>query len=549
MQIFWYDDHIGFIRMKLTIEQAIGQKLMLSFAGPRPTPQILAMLKAQQVSGVTLFRSLENTDTPGQVRELSDRLQAAAVKSGQPPLLIGTDQEGGQLMAIGNGTTQFPGNLALGAAGSTELARRVGVAMGYELAAMGVNLNYAPVCDVNSNPQNPAIGTRSFGQDPLAVARLATEMMTGLQEAGIAATAKHFPGHGDTSTDTHYGVAVVPHNQERLRQVELPPFRAVIEAGVKLMLMGHVAVPAFQNGRTVPATLSPQIIKSLLRTELGFTGVTITDAMDMGAIEQGLGLTIDAIASAAAGIDLLLLNVDVDTQKRAHAGLIQATQRDLLAEVDLLDSAERILQLKNWLTEKQQPSLDVVGSPEHQALANEVAAKSITLVKDDRSLLPLRPSAETRLAVIIPQPADLTPADTSSYVECNLATALRRRLPYVTEFTTAHQPTEAEISRLRQQAQNYDLIIVGTLNAYAQDDQAKLVNELLGTNTPLIVVAMRMPYDLNLFPAISTYLCSYSILEPSMDALAQVLCGEISAVGRLPVSIPDLFPAGYRLEP
>ncbi len=535
--------------MTLTLDQTIGQKLLLSFNGPEPSPEILGTIQNKHIGGVTLFRSLDNTDTPAQVRALTEALQAAAAASGQPPLLIGADQEGGQLVTIGNGPTPFSGNLALGAAGSVELARQVGLAMGQELAAMGVNIDYAPVCDVNSNPKNPAIGTRSFGEDPAKVGQLAAAMIEGLQAAGIAATAKHFPGHGDTATDSHYGIPQLLHDKKRLDQVELPPFKAAIKAGVRLMMMGHLGLPKLHNGQsTIPATLSPQIVRTLLQDELGFTGVTITDAMDMGAIEQGIGLTIDAIAAAAAGIDLLILNVETDRQNNVYAGLLQAAQRGLLVQADMITSAQRILDLKAALAEISQPSLDVVGCAQHLTLAREVAHKSITLVRDDANLLPLRLSPEARVAVVIPQPADLTPADTSSYVTCSLAEIIRRRQPNVTEFNVAHHPPETEIAAVCRQASAYDLVIVGTLNAYAQTEQGALVNALLSTGVPLIAVAMRTPYDLQSYPDISTYLCSYSILEPSMEALVQILWGDRPAVGRLPVSIPDLYPIGHRFE-
>ncbi len=524
--------------MTLTLEQALGQKLMLRFSGTEPSAEILDTLKKHHIGGITLFRAF-NVDTPAQVRALTKALQAAALAAGQPPLLIGADQEGGQLMTIGAGVTQFAGNLALGAIGSAELTEKVGYAMGQELAAMGVNLNYAPNCDLNSNPANPTVGTRSFGQDTEQVSALTAAMTVGLQKAGIAATAKHFPGHGDTATDSHYGLAVVSQTKEHLQKIELPPFAAALKAGAMLTMMGHIALPKLHDGSgSIPATLSAPVIQKLLREELGFTGVTITDAMDMGAIEQGLGLTIDSIAAAAAGIDLLLLNVDLEHQQNAYAGLIQATQRGLLSQSDMHASAERIINLKAKLAQQPQPSLEVINCAEHQALAQEVADKSITLVRDQTNLLPLNLAYGANVAVIIPQPVNLTPADTSSYITNALPNLLQQRQVNVTEFSVAHHPTEAEIAALRALSANFDLIIVGTLNAYAQAEQAALVNTLDKTDTPLIVVAMRTPYDLQAFPNISTYLCTYSILEPAMNALVKVLYGDIAVQGRLPVSIP-----------
>lgn len=536
--------HIRGDTMHLSLEQSIGQKLMASFVGTEPPPGFLARCQRQSIGGVTLFRAL-NTTSPAQVRQLTSSLQQAMADAGQPPLLIAVDQEGGQLMAIDGGTTLFPGNLAIGATNSVDLAHRTGYALGRELAAMGVNVNYAPICDVNSNPLNPAIGTRSFGEDSVQVMRLSAAMILGMQSAGVAATAKHFPGHGDTANDTHYGIAVVQRDVQHIRQVELPPFTAAIEAGVQLVMTAHVAFPAFEDGHILPATLSSNLLRGLLRDELGFQGVIISDALEMAAIMQGSGLVIDGLSAAAASVDLLLLNAEEAMQQTLYDGLLQATQRRLLTPSEISASAQRILALKDWLADMPQPDLDVIGSSEHHILAREIAERSITLVRDDANLLPLRPSPDTRLAVIVPRPIDLTLADTSSYVHCSLAEHLREYHASVDEFIVASDPSEDDIADVLQNLVDYDLIIVGTINAPAQSGQATLVKRLLAGATPTIVVALRMPYDLMVFPEAPTYVCTYSILPPSLKALAAVLYGQIPFQGHLPVSIPELYPVGH----
>ncbi|HEX6288944.1 MAG TPA: glycoside hydrolase family 3 protein [Herpetosiphonaceae bacterium] len=532
--------------MQLTLEQAIGQKLMLSFVGTDPSPELSALLQRQPIGGISLFRA-HNVADPAQVRRLTTALQRMAAECGHPPLLVAADQEGGQLMAIDGGTTQFPGNLALGATGSAELAFQTGYALGRELAAMGINVNYAPACDVNINPQNPVIGTRSFGEDPALVARLGAAMVQGMQAAGVAATAKHFPGHGDTASDSHYGVAVVHHDRSRLRQVEIPPFVAAIQAGVRLIMSAHIAFPAYDGGTTLPATLSPTLLRGLLRDELGFGGVIISDALDMGAIAQGPDLVIDALASAMAGVDLLLLNTEPQIQQYVYSGLIQAARRSLLDPADTLLSAERVLALKEWLAQQPQPPLEVIGSQEHRALAAEIAARSVTLVRDDAHLLPLRVAPAAKIAVVVPRPVDLTPADTSSYVTCTLAQAMRVYHAATDEFVVPADPASADIDGLCQRIAGYDLLVVGTINAAAQPGQALLVNALLGCGIPTIAVALRMPYDLAVYPAAQTYLCTYSILPPAVEALVKALWGRLPLAGRLPVSIPGLYPLGHGL--
>jgi beta-N-acetylhexosaminidase len=531
---------------QLTLEQAIGQKLMLSFIGTEPSPDFLATLQRQHVGGVTLFRH-DNVIDPPQVRRLTAALQRAAAASGQPPLLIAADQEGGQLMTIDGGATRFPGNMALGATGSADLAYQTGYALGRELAAMGVNVNYAPCCDVNSNPQNPVVGARSFGEDPALVAQLGAAMVRGLQAAGVAATAKHFPGHGDTATDSHHHIPIIRHDRDRVWQVEFPPFAAAIEAGVQIVMTAHVAFPAFDDGLLLPATLSPALLRGLLRTELEFAGVILSDALDMAAFSQG-DLVIDTLASAAAGIDLLLLNADATTQQNVYTGLLQAAQRTLLSPKEVIASAERVLALKRWLAQTPLLPLEVVGSAEHQALAFETAARSVTLVRDDARLLPLRLAPDARLAVIVPQPVDLTPADTSSYVNLSLARDVRAYHAATDEFVVPADPTATDIDGLRQRLDGYDMIIVGTINAVAQPGQAALVNMILSSGVPTVAVALRLPYDLAAYPTAPTYACTYSILPTAIEALTQALWGRIPFSGRLPVSIPGLYRLGHGIS-
>ena len=344
--------------LTLSLEQAVGQKMMAAFEGYELPPAFGDLLRRRHIGGVTLFRSL-NVRDPAQVRELTASLQQAAAASGQPPLLVGADQEGGTLMALA-GTTPFSGNMALGATGSTELARRVGFATGRELAAMGVNINYAPVCDVIINPQNPVVGTRSFGEDPALVATLAASMVEGLQEAGVAAAVKHFPGHGDTAADSHYGLPVLRFDEERLGRIELPPFVAAVKAGTRLVMTGHMALPALDGGLEVSSTLSRPILQKLLRGDLGFRGVIISDAMDMAAIRQGPDLVVDAVASAAAGVDLLLMTDSGPIFESVYDALLRAArpapgQGPSLPAAEIEASARRILDLKAWVSKQERP--------------------------------------------------------------------------------------------------------------------------------------------------------------------------------------------------
>lgn len=527
--------------MPLSLAQAVGHKWMLSFTGTAAPADLLETIARQPIAGVTLYRAL-NIRNPGQVRELATSLQAAARASNQPPLLIAADQETGTLFAI-PGATRFPGNLALGAARDADLARRMGFAVGCELAAMGVNVNYAPVCDVNINPQNSVVGARSFGDDVSVVALLAGAYVQGLQSAGIAATAKHFPGHGDTGLDSHYGTPIVDHDKARLDAVEFPPFRAAIDAGARLVLTAHIALPRLDHQADLPATLSPLILKKILRDELGFRGVIITDAMDMQSISQERGIIVDSITAAAAGVDVFLAGPAQAGTSVIFQALLQAAQRRLLLPDDIQASAERILELKAWCAQVTPPDPDIINSAGHNALADEIAARALTLVRDTSAQLPL--AHDARLLVVVPTPQDLTPADTSSYETVALAEALRVYNPNVDEIVLPLNPSADNVAALREKFKSYERVIIGTLNAAQHAGQIDLVNASLQANAQTIVVALRMPYDLASFAHAPTFLCTYSIQPSSLRALARVLFGHAQPAGRLPVSIPGLYPTGF----
>ena len=524
----------------MDIEHQIGQKLLLAFRGKESlSPEIIQAFENYHPSGVTLFRPF-NIESPAQIKKLNQSLQDLARELGLPLLLIATDQEGGQLMAFGDGTP-LPGNMALGATRSPELARKAGEVLGRELAAIGVNVNYAPSADVNINPNNPVVGVRSFGEDPALVGELAAAMIEGIQSQGVAATVKHFPGHGDTASDSHHGLGTVPHSRERLHAVELTPFRSALQADAKLVMTAHLGILSIDGKDAPPATLSPNILTGLLRDELDFKGVIITDAMDMHAIRQGELLREDSLRAAQAGADILLMTTDPQDQARAFEALLQGAKSGELSQEKLQASLGRISELKKWLMENAtSPELGVIQCAEHMLVANEIAEKSITLVRDEKNYLPLKLEAGKRIAVIIPVPQDLTPADTSSYIQLMLAESLRKYHSLTDEFKIPYAPSADEATKVLEQVTEYDVIVMGTINAFAEEKQAEFVRQLLKLDKPVINIALRLPYDLAAFPQASTFVCTYSILEPSMRAVAKAVFGHSEMTGRLPVSIPGL---------
>ncbi len=516
----------------------VGWRLLRTFEGVAPTPRILGAIAAGEAAGVTLFRA-KNVASPGQLRELSAALQAAR-PHGDPPLVIGLDQEGGQLQAVDCGATAWPGNLAIGATGSADLARRAGHAIATEVAAMGGTLVFAPVCDVLHRASATALGTRPFGGDATLVARLAAAMTTGIQEAGVAAVLKHFPGHGAATGDSHLGMPVLDRDLAGLEAEELVPFRAGIAAGARAVLPGHLGVPAVTDGIPVPATVSPALLRGLLRDRLGFDGVTVSDALDMGGASAAGGIQATAVAAAGAGMDLLLLVHDPDTEDAVLAALARAALDGALAEADLLAARARIAALRAWMAQAVQPPLEVVGCAEHRALAEEIARRAVTLVRDRDGMLPLRPG--TRVALIAPVPVDLTPAETSSYVRLQLADALRGRGIVVEELVSPLDPTPGQSAALAAAAAGHDAIVVGTFDAYGSRGQARTVRAAVATGRPTLAVALRGPFDVELYPQAGAVACTYGVQRPLMEALAEALTGRIPFAGRLPVALAERAP-------
>jgi beta-N-acetylhexosaminidase len=505
--------------------------LMLAFDGLDLPEPMRRRLTGRPAAGISLFRH-RNVESPAQVRRLTDAIQACAPEG--RPFLIAIDQEGGQLRGLGEGSTPFPGNMALGAVGDPDLTKRVAMAIGRELSAAGVNLNYAPVADLATNPANPSLGVRSFGDDPTRVARHVAAFVSGLESVGVAAALKHFPGKGDAGVDTHHELATVRRSVADLEARELVPFRAGIGAGASVVMSGHFALPEMAGDQ--PATLARPIMSDLLRGRLGFGGVSISDSFDMDALSAGAGRLADAVTGINAGLDLLLLGGRSD-HAAFDAALARAADAGEIDEPTSSAGLERVAALRSWLAGRA-TSHDVatVGGEEHRALAAEAARRAITLVRDAPGLLPLRPPADASVLVIMPRPVDRTPADTSSDVSPGLAAAVRAHHRAVVEMVVDPAPDDAAIAATVEAAKVADLVIVGTISASLEPRQAALVRAVLAAGRPTVTVALRTPWDLQAYPEAGTHLCTYSILDPSLAALADVLFGRASAGGTLPVS-------------
>lgn len=561
----------------MTVEEKVGQLFVVEVFGQDAntvSPQSAARNQAlygvdtpaqvigkYQPGGVIYFdtgRGGDNVRNPRQIATLSNGLQTAATSQRKEiPLLISTDQEGGSLVfRLAAPATAMPGNMALGAGRSAADARRSAEVIGTELAAVGINQDYAPVADVNVNPANPVIGIRSVSENPALAAELVAAQVDGYHAGGVAAVAKHFPGHGDTAVDSHFGLPEVTHTREQLEAIDLPPFRAAIARGVDTIMTAHVVLRSVDPSGA-PATMSKPILTGLLRDELDYDGLIVTDALDMGGATATFPPDVAPVAALKAGADMLVLAPQMDV---AFAAVLGAVRSGEISERRLDESVYRILRLKMKRGLFDNPFVDVeqaaavVGAPDHLADAQAITERTTTLVRNDAGLLPL--SREPRDVLVTGWGVTTTRL---------IGEAIARRDQTVTVIETGLTPTQARIDEVAAVAAGKDLVVVSTNNVASINPttglptpsaaaQQAFVRALVATGTPVIVSGMRNPYDVSRLPEVSTYLATYSFTAHAIESLGGVLFGDINPAGRLPVTIPRadgsgaLYPFGHGLR-
>ncbi|OEV07858.1 beta-N-acetylhexosaminidase [Streptomyces nanshensis] len=491
--------------------------------------------------GVIYFdarRGPDNLQQPRQIAGLSNGLQRAALRTGaRIPLLVSIDQEGGSVVyRMLEPATQLPGNMALAAARSRGDVRRSSEIIGTELAAMGINQNYAPVADVNINPDNPIIGVRSFGSDPALCSDLVAASVRGYHRGEVSSAAKHFPGHGDTDVDSHTGLPVIKHTREELEKIDLPPFRAAIARGVDTIMTAHIVVPSLDSSG-VPATMSKPIVTGLLREELGFRGLIVTDALDMGGATEDFPPDVAPVRALKAGCDQLVLAPKADT---AHAAVLKAVESGDVPEDRVDASVLRILEHKLRGGLFPRPYVDedraarVVGSRRHIADAARITDRTVTLVRNEGGTLPLSPGARTVL---------VTGWDTDR-VGILARTVGERSGQEATALATGATPGTTQIEDAVTAAGDHDVTVVLTNAAASAKDkgaaQADLVKALVKTGKPVVAVAVRNAYDIRRFPGVPACLATFSYGKPSLDSVVRALYGDVNPSGKLPVSIPAL---------
>nr|WP_114454380.1 glycoside hydrolase family 3 protein [Halopolyspora algeriensis] len=480
----------------------------------------------------------DSLDEPEQIARLSNGLQRAATDSGAGiPLLISTDQEQGLVTRIGGPATRLPGNMALGASRSVEDAAAAAAITGRELRAMGLNLNVAPVGDVNADPLNPVIGPRSFSSDPALAARLTAAQVRGYQASAsadrtVSAVAKHFPGHGDTGTDSHTSLPVVEHTRDRWERLDAPPFRAAIAEGVDAIMSAHLVLPRLDSSGE-PATLSPTVLTGMLRAELGFDGLVITDSLQMGAVRDRYPAAEVAVRALQAGADQLLMPQNLPV---AMDGVLDAVRSGEVTAERLDASVERVLTVKARRGVLESPFVDVtgagerVGAPEHGRQAQRITDRTVTVLRDDAGLLPLRPGAASVLVT-----------GRGERATAALARAIDARGPVTTTLTTGERPARQRVDEAVRAARGHELtvVLVGAADTEERSAQRDLARALQHAGARIVAVAVRHPRDAACAEEVRTWIATCSHTEVSMESLARVLFGEVSPSGRLPVAVAD----------
>ncbi|MGW0799565.1 glycoside hydrolase family 3 protein [Streptomyces sp. NPDC002692] len=554
---------------RMTLEEKVGQLFVMRVYGHSATAPDQADIDANltelgvrtaaeliaryRVGGIIYFTWAHNTRDPHQIAALSNGIQRVSLA--QPrglPVLISTDQEHGIVARVGKPATLFPGAMALGAGGSREDARTVGRLSGTELRALGIRQDYSPVADVNVNPANPVIGVRSFGADPRAVARLVTAEVEGYRGAGVAATSKHFPGHGDTAVDSHFGFPVITHSRQLWSDLDAVPFRAAIRAGIDSIMTAHIMVPALDPAGD-PATLSRPILTGILREELGYDGVVVTDSLGMEGVRTKYGDDRVPVLALKAGVDQLLNPPSIDV---AWHAVLDAVRGGELTEARLDESILRVLRLKAKLGLLDDPYVGdagvdrAVGTAAHLRAADRIAERTTTLLVNKRGLLPLSRRTHRRVLVVGADPA--SPTGTDGPPTTVLAAALTALGFTATALSTGTAPTGAAVDGAVAAAAGADAVVVATYNVTAASSQRTLVDRLAATGVPVVVIAVRNPYDVAHLPTADAHLAAYSWTDVELRAAARVIAGRAAPRGRLPVAVQRaddpaqvLYPIGY----
>ncbi|HZH33571.1 MAG TPA: glycoside hydrolase family 3 N-terminal domain-containing protein, partial [Pyrinomonadaceae bacterium] len=528
----------------MTLREKIGQMVMVRMSGEFTNlgserfAELRRHVNENKLGGFILFRGEANS-----IATQTNELQRIS----KLPLLFAADYERGLRMQLRTGTP-FTTNMGVGATGDVQAAYRQGKIIAEEMRAIGVNWLFAPVADVNNNPDNPVINIRSFGADAARVGEFASALARGVRDGGALATLKHFPGHGDTAADSHIGLAVIPVDRARLDSLELTAFRRPINEGVDAVMTAHVALPQV-TGDEVPATLNPKISTDILRKDMGFKGIITTDAMEMGAIKKTYSDEKSVVMAVKAGADIVLLPNDA---KKTIDAIEAAVRSGELTEARLDESVRRLLAAKYRLGLVQNRMVDLarvnqtVEKPENVREANATAEKSITLLRNGDNILPMTAERANKTLFVV------VAADDDPVEGVALIPEIQRRAPRATVVRLDPRSTKDEYEKVLDQAKKFDSIVLAPFVKRAAlkgtvalpENQTKFVREMIDSKRPVAVIAFGSPYLIRQFPEAKNYVVAYAIEEVAQMAAARTLFGEVPFQGKMPVSVPGIFEIG-----
>ncbi len=505
----------------------IGQLMIVGFEGLAPPPHILAWLARGRIGGIVLFA--RNIESPVQVRRLIADCRSAA----KHPILVGVDQEGGTVARLRNGFSESPGAMALGAGGDRQRGEDIAFMLGCEMAAVGVNWNFAPVADIAHQSENPSVGTRSVGRDPRLASEMVVAQIHGFQRSGVAATVKHFPGLGNTVVDTHDGPARVRGSLSCLYAEDLLPFRKAIAADVGCVMLTHVMYDELDS--ELPATLSPRIVDGLLRQELGYDGAVCTDCMEMKAITDAFGAGESAVLALLAGVDMVLFSHTRAAQEEAYRALLHATETGRLSAERINQSMSRVQALKSRFALDKAPPMEVVGCEAHRSLAGE-AARAGTVLVIQGGALPLPSSAE-HVALIEFSSQPYT-GDGAAHDRSRIATLLSNRLPTLaSQIVDPAADFAANCEALSGVLTRTGIVILVTRNAHMQPAQLRLARFICDRAQAVVLICVGNPYDAGEITGADSVICTMGGGVPSLEAAVEALCGDYQPGGKLTVEI------------
>lgn len=515
----------------MTLEEKVAQLFVFGFTGAKLPERYAEFLEKHGIGGVILFtRNVESVD---QTRALTGAIQSAVAKSRQAvPAAIAIDQEGGTVVRMSEpaGYTHMPSNMALGAADEPGLTYRTANIMGLEMRAVGINWDFAPVLDVNNNPKNPVIGVRSYGASPNLVARHGLAAIKGLQDANVAACAKHFPGHGDTAVDSHLALPVIPHDRDRLEAIEFVPFREALKAGLDSVMTAHVFFPALEPEPGLPATLSKNVLTGLLRQEMGFDGVICTDCLEMKAISDNYTPEETALKAVDAGADALLVSHTYERQMAMFEALVEAVRSGRIPVERVEESAYRIVRMKlSRAMDREIPA--PLGSVEHRTAALAAARRAVT-VAWGRNELPL----PRKVTMILPRVRWFAQVEDSRTVLSNLLDGLRANGLEVHAIDCPLDMTGVDAAEIAWEVGPGGTVVFGGVAVAGNPQQAEIAALLADAGCRVIALARRMPYDLDAFKGKAVAgIAVYDDSPAIQQATAELLTGRIPAMGRLPI--------------